>query len=72
MTYLTSWRLRDHEKVGVRGGRTIRLLSSILSNAVDQGIVEKNPALGVKLALTKCSRDDLWRGGGTRAESASC
>lgn len=41
--------------VNVKGGagtaaRTIRLLSSILSFAVDQKLIERNPALGVKLA----------------------
>jgi integrase len=46
---------RKRGLIKVAGGegtatRTIRLLSSILSYAVDQGIIEKNPALGVKLA----------------------
>jgi hypothetical protein len=40
--------------------RTIRLLSSILSYAVDQGIIEKNPALGVKLAPGG-QRHRCWR-----------
>src|SRR5262249_2898950 len=30
--------------------RTVRLLSSILSFAVDQGMIERNPALGARLA----------------------
>ena len=46
---------RKRGLVNVKGGagtaaRTIRLLSSILSFAVDQRLIERNPALGVKLA----------------------
>ncbi|MDZ4759973.1 MAG: site-specific integrase [Alphaproteobacteria bacterium] len=46
---------RKRGVISVRGGegtatRTIRLFSSILSYAVDRGLIESNPALGVRLA----------------------
>ena len=59
----------------VRGGdgtatRTIRLFSSILSFAVDRAIIDRNPALGIRLApggqtssLSKPSRDEAPRRG---------
>lgn len=45
---------RRRGKINVTGGegtatRTIRLLSSILSYAVDMELIDKNPALGIKL-----------------------
>lgn len=46
---------RKRGLIKVKGGegtatRTIRLFSSILSYAVDAGMIERNPALGIKLA----------------------
>jgi integrase len=46
---------RKRGVIKVKGGegtatRTIRLFSSILSYAVDRGLIESNPALGVRLA----------------------
>jgi integrase len=51
----TSRKGRKRGLIKVSGGdgtatRTIRLLSSILSYAVDMGLIASNPALGVKLA----------------------
>jgi hypothetical protein len=48
---------RKRGVIEVTGGdgtaiRTIRLFSSILSYAVDAGVIERNPALGIKLPLS--------------------
>lgn len=65
---------RKRGKINLTGGegtatRTVRLFSSILSYAIDMGMIERNPAFGIKLPPggqrhRYLSSDELRRLGG--------